>query len=145
MEEAIAAEPEGGEDPPEGAKPSKVEPAKPEPEEEKEEPETVSLKKEEYEDMKAAASAFRAQQQARKAELVALVHKAAEDAYTTEDLQSLDVAALEKLAKALKVNEPIRSYAGARAVPGGEDAGYPEPPDPYDLAGLAKARQGGAN
>jgi hypothetical protein len=96
-------------------------------------PQAVTLSREEYDDMRAASSAFRAQQLARKGALVAKL-KGAQDTYTEAELQAMAVEQLEKTAKLLKVDEPRPDYS-LQGEPGSGIATLASfaPPDPYGL------------
>lgn len=64
----------------------------------------VVLSRDEYNDIKAAASAHRQQQENYKSSLITSI-RTAQDVFTEEDLKSFDTDKLEKLAKSLKVDQ----------------------------------------
>jgi hypothetical protein len=76
---------------------------------------TVSLSREEYAKMLAASNAYEAQQQAKKAALVVSL-STAQTAFTMPDLQAMEMSVLEKMAQALKVDQP-QSQASYVALP----------------------------
>lgn len=95
---------------------------------------SVSLSREEYADIKASADAFKAQQAAHKANLVASL-KSAQSEFTETDLNAMEVPQLERLSRVLKVNQPVSSgsYVG---LPIPKDIAKPamrELPDPLGL------------
>lgn len=100
-------------------------------------PNQVSLSREEYEDMRAASSAYKVAQRAKKERLIAAL-KGAQSVYTEKELEAMSVEQLEKTAKLAKLDEPERDYTlrGA-AVVTEDDAARFAPPDPYKL-GKAK-------
>jgi hypothetical protein len=109
-------------------------------------PQAVTLSREEYEDMRAAATNFRAQQTQRKGALVAKL-KGAQSAYTEQELQAMSLDQLEKTTQLLRLDVPALDYS-LRGEPGftaasGEDPIYRNPPDGYDLAGTRKRGQNG--
>ena len=114
------------------AEPEDVEPKKEPPKAaEPEEPtDTVRLSRDEYQEIRAAADAHKVAQATRKtALLVSLKDK--QDTYTEDELKAMQVTDLEKLAKLLKVGEPVPDYSG-RALPvNAADASQFEPPNPY--------------
>lgn len=119
------------------AEPPKAEPVKEEPKEEppKADPQAVTLSRGEYEDMRAAAASFKAQQKREKDTLVSTL-KTAQDAYTGEELSALSLDELQKVAKLAKVDTVAApSYVG-RGIPRTADSGediYRNPPDGYRL------------
>lgn len=68
-------------------------------------PDQVVISKDELNDIKAAASAYRTQQEAHKTSLISSL-KSAQSAFTEDDLKKMDISTLEKLATSLNVNEP---------------------------------------
>lgn len=120
------------------AEPPKAEPVKPEePKEEppKADPQAVTLSRGEYDDMRAAAASFKAQQKREKDTLVATL-KAAQDAYTESELSALSLDELQKVAKLAKVDTVAApSYVG-RGIPRTADSTedpWRHPPDGYRL------------
>lgn len=98
---------------------------------------TVQLQKGEYEDLRAMSDAYKAQQTARKAQLVTQL-KGAQKVYAESELAALTVANLEKLAQLAGVEtEPVshqRDYA-LRGAPGDADSDiYTNPPQPWTNA-----------
>jgi hypothetical protein len=90
---------------------------------------TVKLSREEYDDIKASAAAYKAQQAAMKAKLVAQL-KGAQDAYSEAELAAMPIFALEKVAKLAKVEPaPQPSYAGRGLASDETDNRVPPPPD----------------
>lgn len=68
-------------------------------------PDQVVISKEEYSDIKAAASAYRQQQEEYRSTLITSI-KAAQSAFSEDDLKAFTTPHLEKLATTLNVNEP---------------------------------------
>jgi len=110
-----------------------------------------SMSKDEMEDMRAAASAHKAEQKRQKDALVASL-KGAQDAFTETQLQAKPVDELRALMRLCKVDEPRGpvdvSGRGLGRRPDGESDIYMNPPDPWALA-IAKrdgtAQAGGNN
>lgn len=95
---------------------------------------TVSLSREDYTKMLAASNAFEAQQQAKKTALVTSL-STAQTAFTLPDLQAMEMSVLEKMAQALKVDQP-QSQASYVALPVNSGSSRPalrELPDPLGL------------
>lgn len=96
---------------------------------------SVSLSREEYADIKASADAFKAQQAAHKANLVASL-KSAQSEFTEVDLNAMEVPQLERLSRVLKVNQPVVSSGSYVGLPVPKDITKPamrELPDPLGL------------
>lgn len=122
--------------------PTPAAPEEPKEEPPKADPQAVTLSRGEYEDMRAAAASFRAQQKAQKDSLISTL-KTAQDAYTEAELSALSLDELQKVAKLAKV-EQTPSYVG-RGIPRTADSGediYRNPPDPYNLAGAKRGQNG---
>lgn len=69
----------------------------------------------ELNDIKAAASAYRSQQEAFKTSLISSL-KSAQTAFTEDDLKKMDISTLEKLATSLNVNEPATADYSVRGA-----------------------------
>ena len=96
---------------------------------------TVSISQTEYAKIVAAANAFQAQQDAKKAALVTTV-SSAQSSFTMADLQAMELAMLEKVAQALKVDQPPTqaSYVALPAIStGNQQSALRELPDPLGL------------
>lgn len=95
---------------------------------------TVSLSREDYTKMLAASNAFEAQQQAKKAVLVTSL-STAQTAFTMPELQAMEMGVLEKMAQALKVDQP-QPQASYVALPVNSGINKPvlrDLPDPLGL------------
>lgn len=106
-----------------------------------EDDDSVRLSREEVEELRAAAAAHRATEKARKDRLVARL-KGAQDAYTEAELAEMAPAALEKLSRALNVDQPAPSFEGVpfpTQAPSRADSPALNPPDSYAIA-AAKRR-----
>lgn len=79
-------------------------------------PETVTLSKEDYADMKAAAECYKQQNAARRATLIASI-TGAQKGWMDGDLQALDTTLLEKLANSLNVNQPVQAQSTYVSLP----------------------------
>ncbi len=111
----------------------------PDPDADKPPVDTVQLSRAEYTEMRAASTAFGAQQAERKQLLVASI-RLATDAYTEEELGTKDVDELEKLGQAVDAATPEIDY-GMRPVPRAASSHEP-PPRIYDLALAKREAQG---
>lgn len=97
--------------------------------------ETVSISRDDYAKIVAAANAYQAQQDARKASLVTSL-SAAQAEFTSADLQAMEMATLEKMGKALKVEQPAQAqpvYAGLPIPTLNTKPALRELPDPLGL------------
>lgn len=140
--EKPATEPEPAKDPPKATEASP--PAEQKAEGEKAEPpaaDTVNLKREEYEDILAAAKAHKAEQARRHSALVAQL-KGAQDGFTEEDLKALPIEQLSKLARSLKVETKAEPDYSGRALASASESTNHAPPDPYaaQLTAMRKDR-----
>lgn len=108
---------------------------KPKEEPPKADPQAVTLSRGEYEDMRAAAASFKAQQKREKDTLVSTL-KTAQDAYTGEELSALSLDELQKVAKLAKVEQTQTPSFLGRGVPRTADSTedvWRNPPDGYRL------------
>ena len=98
-------------------------------------PDQVTISKEEYSDIKAAASAYRQQQEQHRASIISSI-KTAQSAFTDEDLNSMPTPQLEKLATTLNVNEPASVDYSVRGLsrPMSTEKKDHTPPKSWDLA-----------
>lgn len=94
---------------------------------------TVQLSRQDYEDMRAAAGAFRRQEEQRRKSLISSL-SVAQDTYSKEELAEKDTEELEKLTRLAKVDKAEPDYSG-RGFPtaASRKAKKPSLPDPYGL------------
>lgn len=98
-------------------------------------PDQVVISKEEYSDIKAAASAYRQQQEQYRSTLITSL-KGAQSAFTEDDLKTFTTSHLEKLAASLNVNEPATVDYSVRGRVESRVASAPqmrELPNPWGL------------
>lgn len=96
-------------------------------------PDLVTLKREEADDMRAAANAFKAMQAKHKAALVARLAKAQTE-YVEDELRAMTVDQLDRTVRLLGLNAPAEvDYVAARAVPDLSDQSEAVAPDPWKL------------
>lgn len=100
-------------------------------------PDQVIISKEEYSDIKAAASAYRQQQEQYRTSLVTSL-KGAQSAFTEEDLKGMTTQQLEKLATTLNVNEPATADYSVRGHVESRVASSPAMRELPDTWGLSK-------
>lgn len=95
----------------------------------------VTLSREEYEEIKASSNAHKAQQLAYRASLVSSL-KGAQSAFTEDDMKSMTITQLEKLAASLGVNEPAVADYSVRGLsrPSTEQKKDHTPPKSWDIA-----------
>lgn len=101
---------------------------------------TIRLSREEVQQLRSAAAAHAASEQARKDTLVACL-KNSQDAYTDAELIAMPCEALTKLARALKLDQPAPDFSGVPFPGAGSEVkgAARNPPNSYQIA-LAKRR-----
>lgn len=102
-------------------------------------PDAITLKKEEVEELRSAAAAFRALEEQRKTALVSAL-KAAQTTYGEAELKAKPIAELEKLADVLKLDRAARDFTG-RSLPVAPESAPEVKPAP-DTWGLNTAQKG---